>query len=188
LTLSKTDLLWRNGLIGMNERQGIASFLDNDTQPSDDLIAFDLNRISEITLYDKCDAEIVVYGELWHQYSIWERLRFKHSDLPSIAAELKSLYECNSSILKRIDFEFENGKFGIRKKFNQKVFESLQSGFLATTAKLEGFNEAAWAKLDKLEGTEIDRDLLKKNLEIISDSYSEVTAELDKQNASNENL
>ena len=27
-----------------------------------------------------------------------------------------------------------------------------------------GFNEAAWAKLDKLEGTEIDRELLKKNL------------------------
>ena len=94
--------------------------------------------ISEITLYDKCDAEIVLNGELWHQYSIWERLRLKHSDLPSIAAELKSIYECNNSILKRIDFEFENGKFGIRKKFNQKVFESLQSGFLMTTAKLEG--------------------------------------------------
>ena len=93
---------------------------------------------SEITLYDKCDAEIEVNGELWHQYSIWERLRLKHPDLPSIAAELKSIYECNNSILKRIDFEFENGKFGIRKKFNQKVFESLQSGFLMTTAKLEG--------------------------------------------------
>ena len=94
--------------------------------------------ISEITLYDKCDAEIVLNGELWHQYSIWERLRYKHSELPSIAAELKSIYECNNSIMKRIDFEFENGKFGIRKKFNQKVFESLQSGFLTTTAKLEG--------------------------------------------------
>lgn len=188
LTLSKTDLLWRNGLISMDNRHGISTFLDNDTQPSDDLIAYDLNRISEITLYDRCDAEIVVNGELWHQYSIWERLRLKHPDLPSIAAELKSIYECNNSILKRIDFEFENGKFGIRKRFNQKVFESLQSGFLMTTAKLEGFNEAAWEKLDKLEGTEIDRDLLKKNLEIISDSYSEVTAELDKQAASIENL
>ena len=94
--------------------------------------------ISEITLYDKCDAEIVLNGELWHQYSIWKRLRYKHSELPSIAAELKSIYECNNSIMKRIDFEFENGKFGIRKKFNQKVFESLQSGFLTTTAKLEG--------------------------------------------------
>ena len=29
---------------------------------------------------------------------------------------------------------------------------------------ISGFNEAAWAKLDKLEGTEIDRELLKKNL------------------------
>ena len=48
LTLSKTDLLWRNGLISMDDRHGIATFLDNDTQPSDDLIAYDLNRIRKL--------------------------------------------------------------------------------------------------------------------------------------------
>ena len=34
-----------------------------------------------------------------------------------------------------------------------------------------GFNEAAWEKLDKLEGTEIDRDLLKKNLGMVLSYY-----------------
>ena len=48
LTLSKTDLLWRNGLISMDNRHGISTFLDNDTQPSDDLIAYDLNRIRKL--------------------------------------------------------------------------------------------------------------------------------------------
>ena len=33
-TLSKTDLLWRNGLISMEDRNGMATFLDNDTSLS----------------------------------------------------------------------------------------------------------------------------------------------------------
>ena len=32
----------------MDDRHGIATFLDNDTQPSDDLIAYDLNRIRKL--------------------------------------------------------------------------------------------------------------------------------------------
>ena len=65
-------------------------------------------------------------------------IREENPSMSSISAELFQFYRCNSHFFKRIKFEFENGKFGIRKIFNKKVFNSLIHAFRFTNVKLQG--------------------------------------------------
>jgi hypothetical protein len=62
------------------------------------------------------------------------------SDLGSIQAELQQLRKCNANLVKRITYEFENGKYGLRRVFNNRVFDALQYAFLKTDNNLSGIN------------------------------------------------
>ena len=53
-------------------------------------------------------------------------------------AELTVLHECNPDYLARLDFDLENGKFGLRKAFNRVVFAALSTAFAETNEKLQG--------------------------------------------------
>ena len=110
------------------------------------------------------------------------------SNLGSIQAELQQLRKCNPSLVNRISYEFENGKYGLRRVFNNRVFDALQYAFLKTDNNLSGknrqfsqihsfldkaFNDLAWEKLEKSETSpnNIDRNLLTDLLERIKDGY-----------------
>ena len=110
------------------------------------------------------------------------------SDLGSIQAELQQLRKCNANLVNRISYEFENGKYGLRRVFNNGVFDALQYAFLKTDNNLSGktpqscrihsfidkaFNDLAWEKLESSEASpnNIDRNLLTDLLERIKDGY-----------------
>ena len=65
-------------------------------------------------------------------------MRDQNQQLESIQAELHQLWHCNPDIVKRISYEFENGKYGLRKVFNNRVFEALQHAFFKTDKDLSG--------------------------------------------------
>ena len=45
-----------------DKREAMGVFYDNDTQPVDDLIIYDLVKVSEATVYAKCDETISLDG------------------------------------------------------------------------------------------------------------------------------
>jgi len=169
LTLESLDALVKRGPKLKREAMGV--FYDNNTQPVDDLIIYDLVKVSEATVYAVCEATISVDGSPWHQYEIWKRAREKHPELGSTGAELKTLYECNREYLARLDFDLGNGKLGLRRAFNRVVFNALSNAFNETNEKLQGFNEAAWAAFDAERGTNDDRRLLTRALDKIGETY-----------------
>ena len=78
------------------------------------------------------------FSAAWHQYEIWKLARERYPEKPSTLAELTVLHECNPDYLARLDFDLENGKFGLRKNFNRVVFAALSSAFAETNEKLQG--------------------------------------------------
>ena len=78
------------------------------------------------------------FSAAWHQYEIWKQAREARPNLSSTNAELSVLYECNRDYLRRLDFNLENGKYGLRKSFNRHVFNALSIAFSETNSKLQG--------------------------------------------------
>ena len=60
LTLESLDALVKRGPKLKREAMGV--FYDNNTQPVDDLIIYDLVKVSEATVYAMCEATISVDG------------------------------------------------------------------------------------------------------------------------------
>ena len=184
LTTSNLDDLWQREIIQMEDGQAMGTFLDSD-QPSSDLLTFDLIHVAEAMVTANCGTDKELQGS-WHQWQIWKALQEQNSNqLGSIQAELEAFRTCNPALYKSISFEFENGKLGLRRAFNQKVFDAIQVTFRHISAQLEGtnfnftkyhlfkiyrlgFNELAWQALENTDPNNTDRQLLTELLEKIN--------------------
>ena len=104
---------------------------------SPDVLTFDLLHVAETEIVVNCNTETEERGS-WHQWQLWKLLQTQNSHLPSIQAELESFRACNPKSFRTISYEFENGKFGLRRVFNQKVFDSIQSTFRYINPQFDG--------------------------------------------------
>ncbi|CAG5114068.1 Oidioi.mRNA.OKI2018_I69.chr2.g8146.t1.cds [Oikopleura dioica] len=172
LVTTNTDEIWRDEIIGLGEKQALGLFEDRH-QLSTDVLAIDLIRSLTNDLNVTCKKEEPNERGPWHNWKVWKGMRDQKPQLESIQAELQQLRHCNQDIVKRISYEFENGKYGLRKVFNNRVFEALQHAFLKTDKDLsdKAFNDQAWEKLESLEPNNIDRNLLTDLLERIKDGF-----------------
>ena len=152
LVTTNTDEIWRDEIIGLGEKQALGLFEDRH-QLSTDVLAIDLIRsltngkqssftalsIFNLDLNITCkDRKEPNERGPWHNWKVWKEMRDQKPQLESIQAELQQLRDCNPDIVKRISYEFENGKYGLRKVFNNRVFEALQHAFLKTDKDLSG--------------------------------------------------
>lgn len=151
LAITNTDDIWRDEIISLDQNQAIGFFEDRN-QLSTDVLALDLIRsltngtlyYTKFSLFSKdlnitCDTS----GKPnergpWHNWKVWKAMYDQKSNLGSIQAELQQLRKCNQALVNRISYEFENGKFGLRRKFNNRVFDALQYAFLKTDNNLSG--------------------------------------------------
>jgi len=175
LAITNTDDFWREEIIGLDQNQAIGFFEDRH-QVSTDVLALDLIRSLTNDLNITCDSTDKPNERgPWHNWKVWKAMYDQKSDLGSIQAELHQLRKCNANLVKRISYEFENGKYGLRRVFNNRVFDALQYAFLKTDNNLsdKAFNDLAWEKLESSEASpnNIDRNLLTDLLERIKDGY-----------------
>ena len=137
LVTANADDLWQETIIRMEEPTALAAFLDSDV-PTADLLAFDLIHVAQAEIVAMCGNEQRVQRSSWHRWQIWKMLHEQNSELGSIKAELESFRSCNSALFNPVSFEFENGKLGLRRVFNRKVFATLQKTFRKSTNDLKG--------------------------------------------------
>ena len=114
----------------------VGLFLDSNMS-STDILTFDLLHVAETEIIANCNTASEKRGS-WHQWQLWELLQKQNSNLSSIQAELESFRACNSKSIRKISDSFSNGNDGLRRNFNRKVFDAIQSTFRYISPSFEG--------------------------------------------------